>query len=849
MVKVHFKNSIKSIIKSRRRFLSILIMAFLGVGFFSGLKACGPDMKEMLDNYVDNNKMYDIKIQSTLGLTEDDLKIVRKIDNVLKVFPSKEKDSLVKINNKQEVAHLIPYDDINIPHVVKGRLPKNNNECVIDKLYNKSLLGKYITIDNKKIKIVGYVESPLYMSTDRGTSLLGNGTVALFIYVNKDFLENDYYTSFNILVKDAKQEVTSSKKYNKLVDNVIEDINKIKKTQEEKRYESIIDEANNKIKEALELYTNNKQELDYNYNLVSSFMTEEMKKEFEDNYKKLEEAKNKIDNEKEKLDKISKGTWYIQKRKNNTGYTSIIEAIQTIDNIANMFPIIFYMVAILISLTSMTRMIEEERIEIGTLKSLGYTNLTIMSKYLLYSFLACIIGGVLGMSLGFYLLPGIVWKLYSLFYYAVPGFVCKYRLLSGIIGTLFAFICIGGATYIVANSELKDQASQLMRPKAPKNGKKILLENIPFIWKHFNFSNKVTTRNIFRYKKRSITTIIGISGCTALLVTGFGIKDSVIEIPNKQFKEIIQYDSSIILSNDSEIEKIVDKIKPEIYVESKGISGIIESKEKDFETNIVVFKNNTELNKVYDLKALKDKKKLTLDDEGIIITDKIAKSLNKKINDNIKINIDGINYKLKIKGITKNYVGHYIYMNKKYYESTISKYETNMLLVKGSNAKNKEILKFDSVSSINRVSKMIKNASIMFDAMNYVVILLIIASALLDFVVLYNLANVNISERQREIATLKVLGFYDKEVDDYINKENIIFTIIGIILGMIFGIFIIDLIVASIEIDNLRIIRYIKPISFVYSALITITFSFIVNIIIHFILKKINMIESLKSIE
>ena len=849
MVKVHFKNSIKSIIKSRRRFLSILIMAFLGVGFFSGLKACGPDMKEMLDNYVDNNKMYDIKIQSTLGLTDDDLKIVRKIDNVLKVFPSKEKDSLVKINNKQEVAHLIPYDDINIPHVVEGRLPKNNNECVIDKLYNKSLLGKYITIDNKKIKIVGYVESPLYMSTDRGTSLLGNGTVALFIYVNKDFLESDYYTSFNILVKDAKQEVTSSKKYNKLVDNVIEDINKIKKTQEEKRYESIIDEANNKIKEALELYTNNKQELDYNYNLVSSFMTEEMKKEFEDNYKKLEEAKEKIDNEKEKLDKISKGTWYIQKRKNNTGYTSIIEAIQTIDNIANMFPIIFYMVAILISLTSMTRMIEEERIEIGTLKSLGYTNLTIMSKYLLYSFLACIIGGVLGMSLGFYLLPGIVWKLYSLFYYAVPGFVCKYRLLSGIIGTLFAFICIGGATYIVANSELKEQASQLMRPKAPKNGKKILLENIPFIWKHFNFSNKVTTRNIFRYKKRSITTIIGISGCTALLVTGFGIKDSVVEIPNKQFKEIIKYDSSIILSNDSEIEKIVDKIKPLIYVESKGISGIIESKEKDFETNVVVFKNNTELNKVYDLRALKDKKKLTLDDEGIIITDKIAKSLNKKINDNIKINIDGINYKLKIKGITKNYVGHYIYMNKKYYESTISKYETNMLLVKGSNAKNKEILKFDSVSSINRVSKMIKNASIMFDAMNYVVILLIIASALLDFVVLYNLANVNISERQREIATLKVLGFYDKEVDDYINKENIIFTIIGIILGMVFGIFIIDLIVASIEIDNLRIIRYIKPISFVYSALITITFSFIVNIIIHFILKKINMIESLKSIE
>ena len=270
---------------------------------------------------------------------------------------------------------------------------------------------------------------------------------------------------------------------------------------------------------------------------------------------KLNNAQKDINDARDKVGKIEKATWYVQERTDNLGYSNIFDAIKTMSNISKLFPIIFYLVAVLISLTSMTRMIEEERIEIGTLKSLGYTDHQIIIKYILYAFLACIIGGILGMSLGFYLLPSIVWSLYSTMY-TIPDFHLNYQLGIGLAGTFIAFACIGGATILVAHSELKETPAALMRPKAPKNGKKIFLEKITFIWRRLNFSKKVTMRNIFRYKKRAIMTIVGIAGCTGLMLTGFGIRDSIIDIPNSQFKGIFQYDSSVTLSNTDNISSI-----------------------------------------------------------------------------------------------------------------------------------------------------------------------------------------------------------------------------------------------------------------------------------------------------
>lgn len=529
-------------------------------------------------------------------------------------------------------------------------------------------------------------------------------------------------------------------------------------------------------------------------------------------------------------------------------------------NISKMFPVIFYLVSVLISLTTMTRMIEEERIEIGTLKALGYTNTQIIFKYILYSVLACVIGGILGMTVGLYLLPNIVWKLYSMIY-NIPKFYCTYRVEIGLLGIIIAFLCIGGATIIVAKKELKEMPSVLMRPKPPKKGKRILLEKMTFIWKRFNFSQKVTARNIFRYKKRAIMTIIGIAGCTGLMLTGFGIKDSVVDIPNAQFKGIFKYDSAITLTNTNELENIEkylnDNEDIEEYTKICASAGKLEKNNINCNTNVFISESLDNYENAYNLINYQTGEKIKLNSNGIVITDKAADMLGVTYGDYVTfIDGDDVRYEFKVENITKNHVGHYIYMTKDFYQENVKQYKTNMIYIntkdisiERQNDISRDILKFDGVASVTIIDTLMKTVSDMLNTMNYVVVILIVASALLAFVVLYSLANINIAERQREIATLKVLGFYDREVDNYINKENIIFTILGVIIGLVFGTFLTTGIILSIEIDSLRFMQNITILSYIYSAIITIAFSIIVNFIIHFVLKKINMIESLKSVE
>ncbi len=574
----------------------------------------------------------------------------------------------------------------------------------------------------------------------------------------------------------------------------------------------------------------------------------------------MAEAQQKLNSAREDIKKIEKCKWYIQDRTDNTGYTNIFDAIKTMSNISKMFPVIFYLVSVLISLTTMTRMIEEERIEIGTLKALGYTNTQIIFKYILYSVLACVIGGILGMTVGLYLLPNIVWKLYSMIY-NIPKFYCTYRVEIGLLGIIIAFLCIGGATIIVAKKELKEMPSVLMRPKPPKKGKRILLEKMTFIWKRFNFSQKVTARNIFRYKKRAIMTIIGIAGCTGLMLTGFGIKDSVVDIPNAQFKGIFKYDSAITLTNTNELENIEkylnDNEDIEEYTKICASAGKLEKNNINCNTNVFISESLDNYENAYNLINYQTGEKIKLNSNGIVITDKAADMLGVTYGDYVTfIDGDDVRYEFKVENITKNHVGHYIYMTKDFYQENVKQYKTNMIYIntkdisiERQNDISRDILKFDGVASVTIIDTLMKTVSDMLNTMNYVVVILIVASALLAFVVLYSLANINIAERQREIATLKVLGFYDREVDNYINKENIIFTILGVIIGLVFGTFLTTGIILSIEIDSLRFMQNITILSYIYSAIITIAFSIIVNFIIHFVLKKINMIESLKSVE
>ena len=980
-----FKNNFKSINRTKRRFFSILIMAFLGVGFFSGLVATSPDMLDSLDRYADSSNLYDINILSTLGLTDDDIISIQGIEGVDKVYGTQSKDSLVKIDDQESICKVIEFNEnINSPVVIAGRNIENENECLLDPAIVRtgegaeSFIGKKIFLKNedmdsednpiftvKEFEIVGIAETPVYISSERGNTTLGNGTVSFYIFTQDNVINMDYYTGLYVTVKGAKATVTNSDEYLKLVNSVIAKIENIKETRENARYQSLVDDATKKINDAQKEFDDKKLEVDTELKDAESQIkkaekqinssekqieaaeselalhqkqaTEQFealanqialaeqqleestidpaikemqkqeierqkvelerakqessakfeeaqaeiasnkteirkgknelsknKEEFESKKQeaedKLNEAQAKIDDAKEEINKIEKCKWYIQNRLDNSGYNNIFDAIKTMSNIARLFPAIFYLVAVLISLTSMTRMIEEERIEIGTLKALGYTNMQIISKYIIYSLLACIIGGVLGMTVGLYLLPTIVWSLYSMIY-NMPHFYCTYRFGIGLIGIILAFICIGGATLLVARKELKQMPSVLMRPKPPKNGKKILLEKISFIWKRFNFSHKVTARNIFRYKKRAIMTVVGIAGCTGLMLTGFGIRDSVDDIPSAQFNGIFKYDTSITLSNTNGLSDIEEYLKNnesiENFVEVCATTGELSKESTSCNVTVFVPDSLDNYNSVYNLIDYQTEEAISISNEGIIITDKAAETLGVTVGDEITfIDGDDIQYQFKIENITKNHVGHYVYMSKEIYEQNIKSYETNIVYLNTKNisdeAQNeilKNILNMDGVASVSSINALMQSVSDMLNTMNYVVIVLIVASAMLDFVVLYNLANINIAERQREIATLKVLGFHDNEVDNYINKENIIFTVLGIALGLILGTFLTSAIIGSIEIDVLKFMRNIKPISYVYSAVITLLFSFIVNFIIHFVLKKIDMIESLKSVE
>ena len=580
---------------------------------------------------------------------------------------------------------------------------------------------------------------------------------------------------------------------------------------------------------------------------------------------KISEAEIKLIDAKEQVNKIEHANWYILDRNQNSGYVSFVQDTQSIDSLSIVFPIVFFAIAILVSLTSMTRMVEEDRTELGTLKSLGYNKAQIMFKYILYSSLACIIGGVIGIIIGLQLIPRVIWMMYSMMY-TIPEFVVGLNSEHSSSGLALIYICIVGATIYAVARDLREKPANLLRPKAPKIGKRVLLERIKFIWKRLNFSQKVTIRNIFRYKKRFLMTIIGIFGCTSLILTGFGIKDSISAILPNQYEKVFLYDFQVglktSLSNEDKqevISQIHDTGKVDNIVETYMVADLAINDEYSEDLQVIVPKNADELKNVIKINNVKNKKEeVNLQEDGVILTDKLAQLLNVKEGDSITLKgtLED-DKKLKVNYITENYISHYIYMTKDMYENIYGeKYNTNGLLVKANNLNleeqkdlSKKLLEEGKVSTVSLNSNIKKTVDDMMSSLNYVVIILIVSAGLLAFVVLYNLSNINISERQKELATIKVLGFYDKEVYKYVTRETVLLTIIGIMFGLMGGYFLNYFILGTCEINMLRFAKVINPLSFVYSILITVIFTIIVNVITYFALKKIDMISSLKSVE
>ncbi len=586
---------------------------------------------------------------------------------------------------------------------------------------------------------------------------------------------------------------------------------------------------------------------------------EEGEKEYKEEKQKAEEeldkALAKIEKGERDLKKIEEAQWYVLDRNKHYSYVDYGDAANRIDALAKIFPVFFALVAALVSLTTMTRMVDEQRINIGTLKALGYGKKDIAFKYIFYAFTATMIGSLIGISVGYTLFPIIIFNAYGLMY-ALPPLVLKFNLSLAAILILASIALTTVTAYLASSNELRENPASLMRPKAPRLGKTILLERIPLIWNRFNFSYKVTIRNLFRYKRRFFMTVFGIAGCTALILAGFGIKDSIQTVVDQQFGEIIVYDMSVSLDSDGldALDK-EDNIKDYKTVLSEGGEISFKGTEKDI--TIMVPSDTKDLNRFIHLKNRKSGKDIHIDD-GIVITEGMSRTLDIKKGDTIELsNSDDKKVQVKINAIAENYTFNYLYINPEQYKSLFDgpiEYNEALAVLKDTSKDKEEstaksLIDNEGINNVSFVSSNKNNLEDTINGLNYVVILMTVSAGALAFVVLYNLTNINISERIREIATIKVLGFYDNEVSAYIYRENIILTIIGTLTGLIIGIFLHRFIIETVEMESLMLGLTLSIKSYIYASVLTIVFSVIVNIVMHFKLKAVKMVESLKSVD
>ena len=628
-----------------------------------------------------------------------------------------------------------------------------------------------------------------------------------------------------------------------LYNNKVNELNSYKTTLENAKvtYNSYLNQYNSGVN----LYNDAKSKFDEQLTKYNNAINEINEKEIT--------AKLEFDKARKKVDEtIIPGTWMVRSRLDNVDYAGFIDSIESLENLAFIFPIIFFVVSIFISLLSMTRMGIEDRNEMGTLKAFGFSKKEILMQYIIYSLLATLIGSIIGILVGTIVFPRIIFDVYTNLY-KLPEMVYGNFSIDLIIGVLISILCIVGSTIISIMGILKESTISLLRPIAPKIGKKILLEKIPFIWNRMTFENKITARNIFRYKKRILMTLTGIVSCTMILISAFLIRDSITTVLDIQFKEIFTYDSMIYLDGTKltyELDDIFnnDHIKDTMYADLQRV------KIDNTSINLLIPNDVNDIDKVI---KLRDKNgKLNIKDDGVIITSKLAKMYNVKIDDEIKIKTpDNKEYKLKVNSICENYIGNYIYMSKESYQDIIGLYKINIAYLKLDDVKNEKIV-VESLLKDNKnilsylsISSNVSSVQNMFTSLDKVVLLVVIFSLLLSIVVLYSLAYIIISERQREIATLKVLGFDNQEVDIYLLKEQAIIILIGIIMGLIIGIFYSLILVDTLEI---RMVQFNKDLLFrnyIVCILLMLVFACIVGQLIHFRLKKINMIDSLKKVE
>lgn len=1027
--------------RSLGRFMSIFFIVAIGCSFFSGIRASEPDMRYSGDAYFDEKNMMDIEVISTLGLTDDDLQAIKDVDGVSAAEGSYSVDVLCSEGDNQIAVHVMSLmPTMNQVQLEEGRLPEAENECAVDVDYlNESSLeiGDEITFSSGSddditdtlktdtFTITGTVSSPNYISFQRGSTTIGNGSLAAFIVVPEDSFSLDVYTEIYAQVDGAKEMTAFTDAYDDRVQEAMDAIEAIQAEREQIRYDEIVDEANEALEDARQQVSDAETELEdgkaqaeaeladarqqlddaqeevdsgwqeiessreqlessrqqlvdsqaevdrgqeelnanidalnqqidelnaakEEYNSLAASgatddvtmatlnaMYEEIQKgeaaiaqaqdqidsakaelesgqdqinsgwnqitageqeladaeakleeaeaeiadgweeyyegeaeaeaEIADGEQKIADAKEELADAENEINDIEMPEWYIYDRSNLPDYTGYGENADRMRAIGEVFPAIFFLVAALISLTTMTRMVEEQRTQIGTLKALGYERHSIAGKYLGYALLATVSGSVVGILFGEKVFPYIIINAYGIMYQHMNDIVIPYNLEYGLGAAAAALASTLLATIFSCYKELREQAAELMRPPTPKQGQRVMLERVKFIWKRLNFSWKASIRNLVRYKKRLFMTIFGIGGCMALMLVGFGLKDSIFAIVDIQYGEIQLYDGNIILSDDATEEEksnIITTLEKDSKMagSTEGILSQITvgNGEEWHDVYLDVPKNVEEFSEFVVLQDRVTNEKYELDDSGAILTEKMATELDVEPGDTVTIRDENRgDLEVEISAVCENYMSHYLYMTPAYYEKVYGEqpdynsifYKTADRITEEAERIGEEALTLPGALSVSYTTDLREQVDNMLGALDEVIVVLIISAGMLAFVVLYNLNNINITERQRELATLKVLGFYNGEVAMYVYRENIVLTVLGAVFGIVLGKFLHGFIIVTVEIESVMFGRNIDLSSFIYGFLLTILFSLLVNGAMYFKLKKINMVESLKSVE
>lgn len=579
--------------------------------------------------------------------------------------------------------------------------------------------------------------------------------------------------------------------------------------------------------------------------------------------KELADARAEIEDGQKELDDIEMPEWYVWDRGNNVSYASFTGNVDKLSAITTIFPIFFFLVAALVVSTTMTRMVEEERLQIGTLKALGYTRGEIMQKYLWYALAAAVSGTVVGLAIGFQAFPSIIWSAYAMMYY-MPAIYTPWRITQALFAGGTLTLLTVGVTIIACRNSLSEVPAALLLPRAPKAGKRILLERITPLWRRLPFSWKVTCRNLLRYQKRFWMTVIGVAGCTSLLVAGFGISDSLNAIITKQFEDVSHYDLTTIVTKEEATESgpVYDYLfQGDQFTESMTVSMETtrqESPDGEIDVYLMVPQDISRFGDFLDLHERISRTPTPLGEEGVVLTEKLAKTLGVSAGDTVTLeNSDGDTGTFTVTGVCEHYISNYVYMSAATYAAGFGReVEYNAVLSKMADDSDEahdrvssELLAMDSVASLTFTQDSIVQVLNMLNSIDAVVVLIIVCAGCLAFVVLYNLSNINIAERVKEIATIKVLGFYDREVDAYVNRESVALTLIGTLFGVVGGIALHQFIIVTVEVDAVMFGREIQPLSFVYAIALTLVFSTIVNLVMGRSLKKISMVESMKAPE